>query len=269
MTANDHLESSIAPDSRDVPETLLGAVRAILRVRTIEEVVGVLIGVVVAFGGRAVPAHADDPDAIPVDLSFGEGDPLLVSAPAGSLARAQLESVLPRLMEDARVMVGRVRSADQLSTESIIEPLTGLFNRRGVDRALRRLRGGDVVVMIDLDRFKATNDTFGHDAGDSVLRAFSRTLRGQLRVFDLAGRPGGDEFIVIMPRTGASEAEAAMQRVRETWEVDRKYDVGFSAGVAVASDDEPQIVVKAADEALYEAKHAGRDRTSVAPSTAR
>jgi diguanylate cyclase (GGDEF)-like protein len=264
MVLSDRTEAALVDDDERVAALLLGAVRTLLRVRTVEEVVGVLIGVVGAFGGRTVPAHADDPDAIPVDLSFGEGDPLLASAPMGSRARAHLESVLPRLVEDARVMVRRVRTADQLSSESIIEPLTGLLNRRGVDRAASRLRAGDTVVAIDLDRFKSTNDTFGHDAGDAVLRAFSRSLRGQLRVFDVAGRPGGDEFIVIMPRTSPSDAAAAMGRVRDVWTADRKYDVGFSAGIALVQSDGSTTALRDADHALYDAKRAGRDRTSIA-----
>ncbi len=265
MVLSDRTEAApVGDDTEPVAAALLSAVRTLLRVRTVEEVVGVLIGVVSAFGGRTVPAHADDPDAIPVDLSFGEGDPLVASAPPGSPARARLESVLPRLIEDARIMVGRVRTTDQLSNESIIEPLTGLLNRRGVDRAVGRLRAGDTVVSIDLDRFKATNDTFGHDAGDAVLRAFSRSLRGQLRVFDVAGRPGGDEFIVIMPRTTPSDAVAAMDRVRDVWTEERKYDVGFSAGIALVANDNSKTALQDADHALYDAKRAGRDRSAIA-----
>jgi diguanylate cyclase (GGDEF)-like protein len=110
--------------------------------------------------------------------------------------------------------------------------------------------------MIDLDHFKAINDSFGHREGDNILRLFGRTLTFTLRAADHVGRFGGEEFVVILPE---GSAERFLTRLRDEWMKTRPYPITFSAGVASAHLD-PRKALDAADRAMYRAKQSGRNR---------
>jgi len=130
------------------------------------------------------------------------------------------------------------------------------------------------VMMADLDHFKRVNDQYGHPAGDVVLRGVSEVLRQTLRAPDVAGRYGGEELLVILPQTDAQGAAQMAERWRQAVEVSsfrapdgRNVGVTVSIGVASFSADQasPDELVNSADEALYRAKHQGRNRVVVAP----
>jgi diguanylate cyclase (GGDEF)-like protein len=148
--------------------------------------------------------------------------------------------------------------------------LTGLPNRRALDEALSSLldgqRGADrrlCVLMLDLDHFKHYNDTHGHAAGDEALRTAARLLRQAVRPADLPARYGGEEFVVLLPGSGAAEGVQVAERIlrlfrAEVWPL-RKVTV--SIGVAAThSGEAAEGLLGRADAALYEAKHAGRNR---------
>jgi diguanylate cyclase (GGDEF)-like protein len=128
------------------------------------------------------------------------------------------------------------------------------------------------VLMFDLDRFKSINDTYGHLAGDRVLRAVAMTCRRVLREGDVLVRYGGEEFLVLLPGAGAADVSAIGERLRravgETTvpEGDQRITVTVSVGGATYSDvvDSPVTLIARADEALYEAKESGRNRLIVA-----
>jgi diguanylate cyclase (GGDEF)-like protein len=122
-----------------------------------------------------------------------------------------------------------------------------------LDRALGRLSVDDTVIMLDLDHFKRVNDTFGHAAGDEVLRVFGRVLRDTVRGRDIVGRFGGEEFLIVLPPPGG--ADAFLRRMRTEWLTARPFPVTFSAGIAVSAGD-PDETVNRADQALYQAKEA-------------
>jgi len=158
-----------------------------------------------------------------------------------------------------------------------IDELTRLSNRRHVFELLkaeqaRCLRSAEPlsVVLIDLDHFKAINDRHGHAVGDAVLRGFAQALREGLRETDGAGRWGGEEFLLVLPRMPASAAAALVDRLRGVVS-ERLLDptvpalrLSFSAGVSECSGSEVvQDAIARADDALYEAKNAGRGRTRV------
>lgn len=159
---------------------------------------------------------------------------------------------------------------------AIIDPLTGLHNRRYLDCHLHSLiersaqAGKPIAVLtFDLDFFKGINDTFGHDAGDDVLREFSLRLKKCVRDIDLVVRHGGEEFVVIMPETDAKLAMKIADRLREDVQnelfVTRLGDsipVTVSVGVAElqGENDSPDALLRRADQALYAAKREGRNR---------
>jgi diguanylate cyclase (GGDEF)-like protein len=153
------------------------------------------------------------------------------------------------------------------------DPLTGLANRRVFESALNRevaraARSGDPLslVILDVDGFKAVNDRYGHQVGDEVLRHVGRSLNSDARTTDLAARYGGEEFCVLLPACGPEEALVVAERLRADIAASGQslpVSVTASAGVATmpvnASDG--STLVAAADDAMYEAKRAGRDRS--------
>jgi len=158
-----------------------------------------------------------------------------------------------------------------------VDELTRLSNRRHVFELLkaeqaRCVRSGDPlsVVLIDLDHFKSVNDRHGHAVGDAVLRGFGQALREGLRETDGAGRWGGEEFLLVLPHMTAVAAAALVDRLRGVM-ADRQLDpdvhalrVSFSAGISECGGGEvAQDAIARADNALYEAKNAGRGRTVV------
>jgi diguanylate cyclase (GGDEF)-like protein len=141
------------------------------------------------------------------------------------------------------------------------------MNRRSFENRVRSLRGSGrpfAVVLADLDRFKALNDTYGHEAGDRALRMFAEILRTEVREADLVCRYGGEEFAVVLPGAETAEAIEVMQRVRsELRRASRAGDtppVTASFGLAHSEDAEDfDDLVHRADRALFAAKDAGRD----------
>jgi hypothetical protein len=144
------------------------------------------------------PAGTDDPGVLPVDVSFGDSEPLLPAALSGSAARALLERHIASFVLDAQHVLQLRGRNERLAKSASTDLLTGLANRRTLDRALGRLAADDTVILLDLDHFKQVNDNFGHAAGDEVLRVFGSVLRGTVRGRDTAGRFGGDEFLIVL-----------------------------------------------------------------------
>ena len=190
----------------------------------------------------------------------------------------------------ARVLtqIKRKRYNDRLRTSvrqtielAVTDGLTGLNNRRYLDTHLKVLfnraaaRGRPLSLCItDIDRFKSVNDTYGHDAGDEVLREFAARIRSTVRGADLACRYGGEEFVVVMPDTDAVAAAAIAERLRgivESFpfhlkEAGKMLSITASLGIAcnTSGAETPEQLLKQADRALYEAKNSGRNRVVAA-----
>ena len=164
--------------------------------------------------------------------------------------------------ERREVEVALSNAAERLEELAATDPLTGLRNRREFDRVLRSIpRERFAVLAIDVDNLKRVNDEFGHDAGDVLLRSIATTLSVLVRGWDTLARLGGDEFAVLLPGAGPEDAAMVAERMRVAihgvpWHAAR-ITVGWSSGRAGA---DPRTVWSAADQHLYAAKRAGRDR---------
>jgi diguanylate cyclase (GGDEF)-like protein len=169
-----------------------------------------------------------------------------------------------------------------LSEISARDSLTGLYNRwyvmEKIDSEMNRsLRHGCPVslIMLDIDHFKRVNDSFGHSTGDRVLRSVGQVLRDSCRVYDVAGRYGGEEFCIVLPETKVSSTTAVAERIRERLAASR-FDVGadsvvVTASIGIAGIDSlegeaslsPSTLIDRAYLALYSAKHHGRNRVEM------
>ncbi|ORM81706.1 hypothetical protein HA42_09880 [Pantoea deleyi] len=176
---------------------------------------------------------------------------------------------LKQAVEEYRhVMAGRMAT---LSDEAMTDPLTGLSNRRGFTLQADRSTGdaGQCVIAIDIDHFKKINDWYGHDAGDAVLVSLAGLLKQACRTGDVVSRFGGEEFILLLPQTSLEDAARMAERIRALVSTTTFPFVGamtVSAGVAALADSggNRDGMLRRADEALYEAKGAGRDAVIVA-----
>lgn len=176
-----------------------------------------------------------------------------------------------RMLSSIGNMIGVVLENARLHAEtkalSLKDPLTGLANRRLMDivfedRFAQSKRYGKRLsaLMLDIDRFKNYNDTHGHEGGDKLLREIACIISNEMRAADLAVRFGGEEFLVLLPETGLQEAVEAAERIRRA--IAEKTDVTVSLGAASYREgmEDKDDLIKESDEALYEAKNAGRNR---------
>ncbi len=165
-----------------------------------------------------------------------------------------------------------LEDAEALATT---DQLTGIANRRALEHSLKHIFAHTVraqepfsVIMLDIDHFKHFNDSFGHDSGDAVLRALGTILRTHVRAADVAGRYGGEEFLVLCPNTELAGAAALAMKLHAEVSTIAVNDTRVTASLGVASFPESAVdivgLVKAADQALYRAKEDGRDRVELA-----
>jgi two-component system cell cycle response regulator len=188
------------------------------------------------------------------------------------------------LLARVRTQIKRKRFADAMRETvhasmqaAIVDPLTGVNNRRYLDSHLAALlaqaaaqRKPAAVMLLDIDHFKAVNDTYGHEAGDAVLRGFAARVKSTLRGADLVARMGGEEFVVAMPDTSLDIARKVAERLREAVAAapfsirdDLALSITVSVGVAARGDSgDAEELLRRADKALYRSKAEGRNRVS-------
>jgi diguanylate cyclase (GGDEF)-like protein len=189
------------------------------------------------------------------------------------------------LSETIALALVNLRLREKLRSQSVRDPLTAIYNRRYIDETLdlelaRALRSKNAiaVIMLDIDHFKKFNDTFGHEAGDLVLRGVADVLATSMRRGDVAGRFGGEEFLLIMPGADLDLATSRANMMREAISAlelsqggQKVGRVTASFGVAIFPEDgeTAHLLVQTADKALYAAKSAGRNRVVAARTEAR
>ena len=213
-----------------------------------------------------------------------------VSTIIGILNQALAETRRLRVREDALAAAQRKVADAERDIEAMRneleqvkamlhqDPLTGTMNRRGIDEAFRQeasrcdRHGASLcIAIIDLDNFKALNDSLGHQAGDRALTHIANVVTHTLRPSDRVGRFGGEEFLLLLPDTSLSQSASVMARIKRELaaqplaEACTRVKITFSGGVAQRNPRESlDAIVARADAALYHAKHAGKNRTALA-----
>jgi len=206
---------------------------------------------------------------------FLTGEKSVASRVNGLRSGANAYLVKPFIPEELLALVGANLARHQAYEEQVMrDPLTGIANRRALNRVLeiemaraRRYQRSLAVAMLDLDHFKELNDTKGHLAGDRALVGVTEVFLSQLRQQDTVGRYGGEEFLVILPETNMVRAHKLLERLRgevdgSTWSVSGKGQIHITVSIGVTElrkDDSPKDLISRADNALYQAKTAGRN----------
>ena len=206
-----------------------------------------------------------------------------IGLPEGEKVTDARRRLAVTVAEHVALALANLKLHETLRSQSIRDPLTGLFNRRymeeSLEREMRRAARSHHpvgIIMLDIDHFKGYNDRCGHDAGDALLKAVGTLLQRSVRAEDIACRYGGEEFTLILPEASMAEAAQRADYIREavkhlTVAHHRLLDarVTLSAGVAFYPEHGPtgDVVLRAADAALYHAKARGRDRVTINRAT--
>lgn len=200
--------------------------------------------------------------------------------PVAATFSASKKRLATAVAEQIALAINNIELRVKLRNQSIRDPLTGLYNRRYLEesfsRELHRAARSEqplTLIMLDADHFKSFNDTFGHEAGDLVLREIAALMRRSTRMDDIACRYGGEEFLIVLPGATLADAERRAEGLREqAKKLTLEYrgqplaTITLSLGVAGYPDHGASVeaLIRAADAALYRAKAAGRDRVVVA-----
>jgi diguanylate cyclase (GGDEF)-like protein len=214
-------------------------------------------------GSRVLWQASGEPASVLYEPLMRGTEPIgvLVVGWSGAIdATAPQVTVVELLAHEAAAVIVRADALSELSDMAVTDPLTGLPNRRAWDTRIgKALSKGErfTVAMFDLDRFKEYNDTYGHPAGDRLLKETAAMWRHQLRSGDLLARIGGEEFALLLLDCDTSRAVDVIERLRSAVCSDRTCSVGFAER---RPDETAEAVMARADEALYEAKSTGRDR---------
>lgn len=239
---------------------------------------GETVGELSVLTGEAASAFVTAVEETEV-LSLDEGAAWEVLQASHPLALNLIVKLADRLRRNNATVSTNIEKRRLFERAAMFDGLTGIHNRRWLDETLHRMverhqQSGEplCVALIDIDHFKKFNDGHGHDVGDVVLSTVATTMSKNLRPTDLVARFGGEEFVILFPNSTIEEAKAAGERVREIIsQTDSKMPDGreiprvtISMGVSLLiSGEPPSELLKAADVAMYEAKHAGRNRVCV------
>jgi two-component system, cell cycle response regulator len=282
-------------ERRRVRETTLRFGEALAATHDLDELKRVIVETAVESTGATVGRLVHNGEVL---IEFGKGDTdgvarLELPLSAGTETFGTLELVGEEFNADQResagwlvghavIALGNAQRHRAVEKQALVDGLTGLANRRlcasALDKELARAERFDeplALVLADLDDFKSINDRFGHPTGDEVLEVFADLLRGNIREIDLAGRWGGEEFVLLLPETDLEGGRKLAERIRHALPEHElvgpdgdRFRVTASFGVAAFPDAPSQDqLVAAADAALYDAKRSGKNRVGTVPLT--
>ena len=297
----DAIAKTVARETRDVMDATGSAVFILDRSGTLARPIAnagsdnpIQVAVGDGIVGQAIDTHSMARGVVKADAAFPgvSGDLAITAAPLLHANRVIGALVVTNAMgrdfdRDSREMLTKISAAAasalvtaqkhaQEARAANTDALTGLANRRRLDGDLAQLGGAPATgvgfLMVDVDHFKAFNDTHGHPAGDAVLREVGRVIASAVRQGDVVYRFGGEEFAALLPGASVDDAKAVGERIRAALHA-AKLERGAAApggyvtasiGVTRASNGEVgATLIEAADQALYEAKRSGRDRVAV------
>ncbi|MCP5232744.1 MAG: diguanylate cyclase [Zoogloeaceae bacterium] len=246
-----------------------------------------------ALGALSTSADSSDVDAARFGQALEHGNHRLSTEPDVEGLKELIESLVAetrrmqvsnadlrrRLDESKRDLLDITSKVTVLRSEVLLDPLTRLLNRRGLEKAMDDMLMSDTggltgaaLLMVDIDHFKRINDTHGHVLGDRVLRAVAQAIKGSIGPDGVACRYGGEEFAILMPATSLGHAQATANDFRlkisegRIRRVDGQTVGGISVSVGIAMFDRGQSMdswISRADEALYASKRSGRNRVTV------
>ena len=191
---------------------------------------------------------------------------------------------LEQLTNQIAITINRANVYAEILKHATLDALTGFYNRHQLEERIKqevanakRQHAPLCGIMTDIDFFKNVNDSYGHAAGDLVLKTIAKVIRGQLREYDIAGRYGGEEFSILLPFTKINEAQMVAERLRQTVEnkvIDiskvapdseqKNIKITISLGIyEIKEQDSDEDLMKKADKALYQAKNTGRNKVVV------
>jgi two-component system cell cycle response regulator len=276
VVSNGRVEVAGSNGIRDAEQ--LGSAEAVLTALRTAQATVLNLPAEVVITGSLVDFIPQEVQVLPVRFGVVTVGVLVVAyaAPSSPEAGAVLNATLPGLA----VALNNALNHEDLQRVAALDPLTGVYNRRfGLQRLTeefgRSVRSGDPLglMMLDLDHFKAVNDTYGHLVGDRVLQTVVRSARQVLREGDVLMRYGGEEFIIVLPGAGRDDLVQMAERVRravaeaEVIEAGQHIPVTVSIGGCGLPDENatnPQDLISVADAAMYTAKESGRDRCVIA-----
>ena len=191
---------------------------------------------------------------------------------------------MEQLANQMAITINRANVYAEILKHATLDALTGFYNRRQLEVRIKqevsnakRQHAPLCGIMTDIDYFKHVNDTYGHAAGDLVLKTIAKVIRGQLREYDIAGRYGGEEFSILLPFTKINEAQMVAERLRQTVEnkvidiskvapecENKNIKITLSLGIyEIKENDSDDDLMKKADKALYQAKNTGRNKVVI------
>ena len=238
--------------------------------------------------GRIQEQYANKPETAAADRAAALSAEIMEDLGIGGLRSPIIEALVNAVIELTGRNIALRESNSALAEESRTDPLTGLLNRRGFQEQMGRHVALDrrrdlhdreaqkrhpyVVIAVDIEHFKRTNDTHGHLAADEVLKQVAGTMKANVRSTDLVVRLGGEEFALVLLDTDIGNAKNIAEKVRQAVEEKTKLEgakipTTISLGIAGYNGTDLDTVLERADKAMYESKDAGRNRVTIAPES--